>query len=93
MLGSVKSHRSLVVEAGAEVAGSLISADALWIGRECRIRGPVLAERHMEIGCRTRCGSPDSLTTVSSLRVDAEEGAVFCGTLWAREVGRVVARR
>jgi hypothetical protein len=63
------------------------------VGRHCRIHGPLLAEHRIEIGSGTLCGTPDLLTTVSSPIVDVEEGAVFFGTVWAREEGRVLPKR
>lgn len=92
VLGSVKSDRDLMVDEGASVTGSLISAGTLHVGRLCRIHGPVLAEHRIEFGSGVVCGTPESLTTVSSLIVDAEEGALFFGTVWAREEGRVLPK-
>jgi cytoskeletal protein CcmA (bactofilin family) len=92
VLGSVKSNQDLVLDAGVSVAGSLISAGTLQIGPQCRVRGPVLAERRIEIGSGTTCGTSDSLTTVSSPIVDAQEGSVFFGTVWAREEGCVLSK-
>ncbi len=92
VLGSVKSNQDLVLDAGVSVAGSLISSRTLRVGPQCRIGGPVLAERRIEICSGTACGTPDSLTTVSSPIVDTEEGSVFFGTVWAREEGRVLPK-
>ena len=90
--GSVKGHRSVVVEENVEVQGSLISSGELRISSGCRIGGPVLAEHQVEIAGGSVCGSPESPTTVSSPVVEAMDGSVFFGTVWAREVGRVVAQ-
>ena len=60
------------------------------IGNNCLIHGPVIAERQMKIAAGTRCGSLTQPTTISSPRIDVEEGVVVFGTLWAREYGRVV---
>ncbi|MGH9736239.1 MAG: hypothetical protein ACRD8A_16830 [Candidatus Acidiferrales bacterium] len=92
MLGSAKGHRSVVLEEKAVVCGSLISSGELYISRDCRIGGPILAERRIEISSGTVCGMPEAPTTVSSPVVHATEGSSFHGTLWARETGRVVAR-
>jgi cytoskeletal protein CcmA (bactofilin family) len=91
--GSVKSDKDLFVGEGVRVGGSLISAGAMHVGHHCRIHGPLLAEHRIEIGSGTLCGTPDSLTTVSSLIVDVEEGASFFGTVWAREEGRVLPKK
>jgi predicted acyltransferase (DUF342 family) len=88
--GSVKSHHEMVLEPDVTIDGSLISASNLVIGNNCLIHGPVIAERQMKIAAGTRCGSLTQPTTISSPRIDVEEGVVVFGTLWAREYGRVV---
>lgn len=88
--GSAKSHHEMVLEDGAIVDGSLISASSMKIGNDCLVHGPVIAERHMKIAAGTRCGTATQPTTISSPRIDVEEGVVVFGTLWAREYGRVV---
>ena len=70
--------------------GSLISASKMTIGNNCLIHGPVIAERQMLIAAGTRCGTSFHQTTISSPRIDIEEGVIVFGTLWAREYGRVV---
>jgi Polymer-forming cytoskeletal len=92
VLGSVKSDKDVIVEAGATVTGSLISSGTLHVGPKCRIHGPVLAERRIEIDSGTVCGTTGSLTTLSSPIVDVEEGALFFGTVWARQEGRVLPK-
>ena len=92
MLGSVKSNQDLIIEDGVFVGGSVISTRMLQIGRKCQIHGPVLAEHRIAIGSGTFCGGPDSATTVSSPVIDVEEGALFFGTVWAREEGRVLPK-
>lgn len=93
MLSSVKSNQDLIIEAGVFLGGSVISTRALEVGRKCQIHGPVLAEHRIAIGSGTVCGAPDSFTTVSSPVIDVEEGALFFGTVWAREQGRVLPKR
>jgi predicted acyltransferase (DUF342 family) len=88
--GSAKSHHEMVLEPGVKVDGSLISASKMKIGNNCLIHGPVIAERQMTIAAGTRCGSTTQPTTISSPRIDVEEGVIVFGTLWAREYGRVV---
>jgi cytoskeletal protein CcmA (bactofilin family) len=91
--GSVKSNKDMVVEADVSVEGSLISAGRMKIGSRCRINGPVLAEHGIVIASGTHCGAMQKPTTVSSPRIEVEEGVLVFGTLWAREEGRVVAKR
>lgn len=88
--GSVKSHHEMILEPDVIVDGSLISASKMTIGNNCLIHGPVIAERQMLIAAGTRCGTSFHQTTISSPRIDIEEGVIVFGTLWAREYGRVV---
>jgi predicted acyltransferase (DUF342 family) len=88
--GSVKSHHELTLETDVIVDGSVISASKMTIGNNCLLHGPIIAERQMAIAAGTRCGSSTQPTTISSPRIDIEEGVVVFGTLWAREYGRVV---
>ena len=91
--GSVKSVRDMVLGAGVSVQGSLISGQLMLIGQDCVVNGPIIAERSLHISAGTRCGSFQHPTTVSAPRIEAEEGVVVFGTLWAREHGEVVASR
>jgi len=91
--GSVKSTKDLMLGDEVCVEGSLISAQEMLIGANCAIRGPVVAERKMALGTGTRLGSLEYPTTVSAPRIEAEEGSVVFGTLWAREHGEVVANQ
>jgi len=88
--GSVKSHHEMVLEPEVTVDGSLISASKMAIGNNCLLHGPIIAERQMTIAAGTRCGTSSQPTTISSPRIDVEEGVIVFGTLWAREYGRVV---
>ena len=90
MLGSVKSHEHMVLEAGVHVEGSLISASTMRIGPGCRITGPVIAEREIAIETGTRCGSDRVPTTVSAPTIEIEDGVTVFGTIWARTEGQVV---
>jgi len=89
--GSVKSEKEMVLEPYVSVEGSLISASIMQIGADCRIRGPVIAERVMLIRKNTHCGTLANPTTVSAPDIQVERGVVVFGTLWARELGQVVA--
>ena len=88
--GSIKSHHEMILEPDVIVNGSLISTSSMSIGNNCLLHGPVIAERQMSIAAGTRCGTSSRPTTVSSPRIDVEEGTLVFGTLWAREYGRVV---
>jgi predicted acyltransferase (DUF342 family) len=91
VLGSVKSHKHMVIEHGVDVRGSLISASTMHIGPNCRIAGPVIAERGIVIETGTLCGSLSVPTTVSALTIEIADGVVVFGTIWARTEGQVVA--
>jgi hypothetical protein len=82
----------MVIENGVSVEGSLISARKMHVGQNCRIHGPVIAERELSIAAGTQCGTSGFPTTVSAPQIEVEEGVVVFGTLWAREQGHVVAR-
>ncbi len=88
--GSVKSHDGMILEPDVTVDGSVVSASRLTVGNNCLLHGPVIAERQMSIAAGTRCGTGSQPTTISSPRIDIEEGTLVFGTLWAREYGRVV---
>jgi hypothetical protein len=60
------------------------------VGSNCRIGGPVLAERGIVIESGTHCGSAVNPTTVAAPAIELEEGVLIFGTLWARNEGRVV---
>jgi cytoskeletal protein CcmA (bactofilin family) len=89
--GSVKSEKDMLLEAEVVVNGSVITERKMRIGAQCVLRGPIIAERTLYIATGTRCGSPEKQTTVSAQRIMVEEGVVVCGTIWAREQGRVMA--
>jgi predicted acyltransferase (DUF342 family) len=88
--GSIKSYHEMILEPDVTVTGSLISTSSMTIGNNCLLHGPIIAERQLSVAAGTRCGSSSRPTTVSSPRIDIEEGTLVFGTLWAREYGRVV---
>jgi cytoskeletal protein CcmA (bactofilin family) len=90
--GSIKCEKDLFLEPAVVVGGSVITERKMRVGARCLLHGPVIAERSLFLASRTRCGSPESETTVSAPRIAVEEGVLIFGTLWAREQGRVVAR-
>lgn len=90
--GNVKSGGELIIERDVLVSGTLISATRMHIGLGCTIRGPVIAERELEMEAGTRCGSPECPTTVSAPNITSAEGVAVFGTLWAREHGQVVKK-
>lgn len=89
VVGSVKVHDALVLEAGVQVAGHLVSGGDLRIGPGCRVRGVVLAERTLVLDAESRLGVPGHPTTVSAAHVYVHGRVDVCGTLWALEHGEV----
>ena len=89
--GSVKSHHEMILEPGVIVEGSLVSASKMSIGEDCRLHGPIICEHSMTIATGACCGTLGQPTTITSPRIEVEEGVVAFGTVWAREYGRVVS--
>ncbi len=73
------------------IDGSLVSSHDLYIGQNCQIFGPVIAEGLMVIGAGTVIGSPECPTTVTAPHIVIESGCTIYGTLWATESGIVRA--
>lgn len=71
------------------IDGSLISSHDLFIGKNCRIFGPVIAENLLVIGAGTVIGGPDHPTTVTAPRIIIEGGCTIHGTIWASQGGIV----
>lgn len=89
--GSVKSHHEMILEPGVVIEGSLVSASKMRIGERCRLHGPIICEHSMTIATGSCCGTLAQPTTITSPRIEVEEGVVVFGTVWAREYGRVVS--
>ena len=92
VFGSVKSNGHMTIDSGVSVNGSLVGGMTAHVGSNCRIGGPVLAERGMVIESGTHCGSARNPTTVAAPTIELEEGVVVFGSLWARNEGRVVPK-
>lgn len=92
VLGSVKSNGHMTIDSSVSVDGSLVGGMTTHVGSNCRIGGPVLAERGMVIESGTHCGTARNPTTVSAPTIELEEGVVVFGSLWARTEGRVVPK-
>jgi UDP-3-O-[3-hydroxymyristoyl] glucosamine N-acyltransferase len=91
IIGSIKSHKDLVLERGVVVEGSVVSGRTVHLSEGCRIHGPVLAEKniHMARGCVI--GTADKPTTISARRIQVEAGVATHGTVWAHEGGLLAA--
>jgi cytoskeletal protein CcmA (bactofilin family) len=90
--GSVKSQGNLVLGRGVTITGALVSECNLIIGEGCRLGGPVVAERVIHIGSDVLVGAADHRATVTAPKIRIAEGTVVCGTVWARDHGRVLPR-
>jgi cytoskeletal protein CcmA (bactofilin family) len=93
ILGSVKTHKDVVVRGGAVVDGSVVSGRDLYLEAGCRIRGPVLAEGAIVLGPGCEIGSEREPTTVSARSIRAVAHSVAHGTVWAHDGGLVVDER
>ena len=89
--GSVKTHRTLTLEDGVQVDGSLISQQDMAVGTGCRIHGPILAERKMQIGPRCQVGRALIPTTVRADVLVLSMGSAIHGTVWSSHNGEVIA--
>jgi predicted acyltransferase (DUF342 family) len=89
LAGSVKAHGDLVLEPQVRVTGGTVTERRLFVGRNCRLEGAVIAERTAEIGAGTIIGDPARPTTLSALDLVLAPGVVVHGTAWAHRRGRV----
>ncbi|HUN94435.1 MAG TPA: polymer-forming cytoskeletal protein [Burkholderiaceae bacterium] len=89
--GSIKAHGRVRIGRGARVWGAIASVKPLVLDPGAQARGPLLSEEQVELLCGARAGDEDAPTTVSADRIVLEEGAVVCGTLWARRRGETRA--
>jgi cytoskeletal protein CcmA (bactofilin family) len=89
--GSIKAHRDLVLESGCRVDGSVISQRSIVIADGCYVHGPLLSESRVTIGTRGQFGRAIQPTTVRAPRIEVRLDTVVHGTLWASDVGKVIA--
>ena len=88
--GSTKSHGDTVLESGSCVAGSVVSAGRLRLEENCTVSGPLIAESDVSVGAGSRLGDEQNPTTLSAPNIEIQSGVVAHGTVWAREMGKVV---
>ncbi len=72
-----------------QLDGALISTHDLYIGKHCRILGPVVAENLLVIRTGTVIGTPDHPTTVTAPEIIIESGCIIFGSLWATKQGHI----
>lgn len=90
--GSVKSQGKMILAPDVTVTGALVSEGRMTIGEGCRVGGPVVSERAICIGPEVLIGAAGHRATVTAPEIEIAEGSIVCGTVWARDQGRVVAR-
>ena len=73
------------------IDGSVISTHDLYIGENCRIAGPVIAENLIVIRSGTIIGTLEQPCTISAPQIIIESGCVIYGTIWAGKQGFVTA--
>lgn len=91
--GSIKARGLLELGEGAVVRGSVVSNGRLHIRAGCAVTGPVIAEREVVIDPGAVIGARGLRTTVTAPRILVAEGARVSGSIWARELARVVPAR
>lgn len=91
IMGSLKSHQGMRLEQNVRIDGGVVSEHNLKIGKGCMIKGPIVGEKTVTIGAGSIVGSLKFPTTITAPVIHIEEGAIVHGTLWARDVGKVLA--
>lgn len=87
--GSVKASGPVRLARDVVVDGAIVSDHSIICRENCRLLGPVVADRLVAIGAHSVLGAPDSPNTVSSRRVLLSPPLVAHGTIWARVRGKV----
>mgnify|MGYP003630777688 CR=1 FL=1 len=87
--GDTKSGKSIRVERGAVIKGSLVCSGPIEIAPDCWIKGPVISEVGIRIGTGCVIGTPLRPTTVSAPQIAVAPGVQISGSLWAGADGRV----
>ncbi|KMN81492.1 hypothetical protein VK98_13485 [Chromobacterium sp. LK11] len=90
--GSVKASGPVRLARGVLVDGAVISDHSIVCREDCRLLGPVVADRFVAIGAHSALGAPDSPNTVSSRLVLLTPPLIAHGTIWARVRGKVRGR-
>jgi cytoskeletal protein CcmA (bactofilin family) len=93
IIGALKSHREMRLEENIRIDGGVVSQHNLKIGQGCIIKGPVVAGKTVTIGSGCIIGSLECPTTITAPTIHIEEGAIVHGTLWARNMGRVLTMK
>jgi cytoskeletal protein CcmA (bactofilin family) len=85
--GSIKAYGRVSIGRGAHVNGAIATVQSLRLEPGASAVGPLISEQVIELAYGTRVGTPQDQSTVTADRILLEDGAVVCGTVWARSAG------
>lgn len=91
IMGGLKSHRKMRLEENVRIDGGVVCQHNLKIGQGCIVKGPVVGGKTVTIGAGSIIGSVECPTTITAPTIHIEEGAIVHGTLWARNMGKVLS--
>lgn len=64
LIGSVKSHSSIVLEDGVKVSGGIFAEGDIFVGKNCRVAGNVFAQGSVAISHGTEIGAAGGIRSV-----------------------------
>ncbi len=91
VIGDIKARDGVSIGHRASVQGAITCEKRIYLFKDSRAVGPVVAEGDILIGASAVVGLPEAPTTVSGVNVIVEDGVTVHGTLWAHEIGMVKA--
>ncbi len=91
VIGDIKAREGVSMGYGAEVHGAVTCEKRVYVFKQARAWGPLVAESDVLIGAGAVIGLPDAPTTVTANNIIVEDGVTVHGTVWAREIGMVKA--
>ena len=89
MRAAIKGKKDLKLGAGCRCDDAVIAGNALEIGEDCQLTGPLISESSIVLKRGSIVGTEDHPTTVTAPRISIEPGVVVFGSIWARELGKV----
>ena len=90
LIGGLKSHGNLHINANCCIAGSLVTKQNIVIDANCAILGPLISSKEIYIGPNCRIGRPDAPTTLVCQQLTIASGCIVHGVITAYEITRVV---
>ncbi len=91
VVGDIKARDGVSIGHRASVQGAITCEKRVYLYKDSRVLGPVVAESDILIGENAAVGLLESPTTVSGVNVIVENSVTVHGTLWAHEIGMVKA--